>query len=342
MKERLPELLELERIIESLKDIARVKELTSVAVEGNDLPVYSVSVGSTDPSAPTLGIVGGVHGLERIGSKVVLSYMRTLARLLQWDITVRQMLERTRIVFIPILNPGGMYLGSRSNPNGIDIMRNAPVDAEDKSSIWIAAGHRISPKLPWYRGQMGQPMEKEAMALIDAVRAEVLTSPVSLALDVHSGYGVVDRLWFPYAKTRKPFPQIAEAFALKELLDDTYPNHIYKVEPQSHQYVTHGDLWDYLYESHRKEHPERIFIPLTLEMGSWLWVKKNPRQLFSLFGAFNPLKPHRRARTLRRHLTLFDFLHRAIASSRAWANLDKETRDQKNTEAQQYWYGKAA
>ena len=24
-----------------------------------------------------------------------------------------------------------------------------------------------------------------------------------------------------------------------------------------------------------------FFLPLTLEMGSWIWVKKNPRQLFS-------------------------------------------------------------
>lgn len=342
MKERIPELLELERIIDTLKDKARVRCLTEVQVEGSPLPIYSVSLGSTDPLAPTLAIVGGVHGLERIGAKVVLSYMRTLTRLFQWDMAIHQLLERSRLVFIPIVNPAGVYLGTRSNGNGVDLMRNAPIDAEDTSNIWLAAGHRISPKLPWYRGKLGAPMEPEAQALCHIIREEVLSSPVALTIDVHSGYGVKDRLWFPYAKTRKAFPNIAEAFALKELLDDTYPNHVYRVEPQSHQYVTHGDLWDYLYDEHRKNHPERLFIPWTIEMGSWQWVKKNPRQLFSMLGAFNPQLPHRRARTLRRHLTLFDFLHRVVVSSKAWANLDSDSRSYKLQEAEQYWYGKAA
>ena len=49
-----------------------------------------------------------------------------------------------------------------------------------------------------------------------------------------------------------------------------------------------------------------FFLPLTLEMGSWLWVKKNPRQLFSRHGIFNPLIEHRQQRVLRRHLALLD------------------------------------
>jgi hypothetical protein len=106
--------------------------------------------------------------------------------------------------------------------------------------------------------------------------------------------------------------------------------------------VTNGDLWDYLYDEHRKNHPERVFIPWTIEMGSWQWVKKNPRQIFSMLGAFNPTLPHRRARTLRRHLTLFDFLHRVVVSSKAWASLDSDSRNFKLQEAEQYWYGKAA
>jgi hypothetical protein len=27
--------------------------------------------------------------------------------------------------------------------------------------------------------------------------------------------------------------------------------------------------------------PQNLFLPMTLELGSWLWIKKNPRQLFS-------------------------------------------------------------
>ena len=61
-----------------------------------------------------------------------------------------------------------------------------------------------------------------------------------------------------------------------------------------------------------------FFLPLTLEMGSWTWVKKNPRQAFSLLGIFNPLIEHRQQRVLRRHLPLLEFLVRAACSHDRW------------------------
>ncbi|MNT18439.1 hypothetical protein D3C72_1536500 [compost metagenome] len=57
---------------------------------------------------------------------------------------------------------------------------------------------------------------------------------------------------------------------------------------------------------------------MTLELGSWLWIKKNPRQLFSRAGIFNPIKAHRTARVLRRHVSLFDFLGRTAFAPERW------------------------
>ena len=75
---------------------------------------------------------------------------------------------------------------------------------------------------------------------------------------------------------------------------------------------------DYLYQAQLQSGNNHVFLPFTLEMGSWLWVKKNPRQLFTWFGHFNPILPHRLTRVLRRHLTLFDFLLSATASYQYW------------------------
>src|SRR5690606_16970713 len=121
------------------------------------------------------------------------------------------------------------------------------------------------------------------------VQDRIYPSDVAITVDVHSGFGSVDRLWFPYAKTKRPFPSLVEVFALKELLDRTYPNHIYVVEPQSSQYTAHGDLWDYLYDEHRKRKLNGFFLPLTLELGSWLWARKNWKQVFNPLGMYNPL-----------------------------------------------------
>ena len=221
-----------------------------------------------------------------------------------------------RLVFMPLVNPGGMWQGTRSNPQGVDLMRNAPLSASE-AVPFLLGGQRYSNRLPWYRGQEGAPMQVESQAVCELVERELLSRQFSIALDCHSGFGLRDRIWFPHAHTATPIAHLADIGALEELYSRTYPNHNYVFEPQSRQYRTHGDLWDYLYLRGTSD-SERVFLPLTLEMGSWLWVKKNPRQLFNRAGIFNPTAAHRLQRVLRRHLVWFDFLMRAANSHGRW------------------------
>lgn len=317
----LPELIEIQRLAAHAgKHLVRVTELTTIRSGDLSLPLLAFDFGSKDPKAPVFFLTGGVHGLERIGTRVIISYLKTLTHLAHWDSATRHLLDRVRLSVIPIVNPVGMYLGRRSNGNGIDLMRNCPVEADDGGSTFLASGHRVSNMLPWYRGELGGGLEPETSAVINFFEQEFSSSPTVVALDVHSGFGSVDRLWFPYARTKKPFPNLREVFKLTHLLDSVYPHHIYRVEPQSASYTTHGDLWDYLYDRRRLNTGGSLFLPLTLELGSWLWIKKNPRQLFSALGIFNPLLPHRTSRILRRHLNLLDFLLRSAASPEAWVH----------------------
>lgn len=323
---QLIELDRIEEILERFRDLSgsllRANTLDSIQVMNRDFPIYSLSIGNPDPKVPTLGLFGGVHGLERIGTHVVVSFLEHLLELARWDRQTQERLEQMRIVAIPLVNPAGMFLGKRSNPNDVDLMRDAPVQAVDPA--WMLGGHRWSRLLPWYMGPEGKDMERESRALVDFVKTEMFQAPVSLALDVHSGFGARDRLWYPYAKTKEPFPDIALAERLAQILDATYSHHIYLIEPQSVSYTTHGDLWDYLYDQHREQktqrpaQPDQVFIPWTLEMGSWIWIRKNPPQIFSALGPFNPVKPHRHRRTMRRHIALMDFFMRAVLNPQSW------------------------
>jgi len=335
----LPELRELLILTDHLGGVARVGSLGNVTHNGVSFPLVTVAFGPEDPKTPVLALFGGVHGLERIGTRVCLSYLRTILELARWDRNTLEMFKSTRLIFVPLINPMGMYLQSRSNANGVDLMRNAPVEADYLPKHIIYGGHRISPKLPWYRGALGAPMEQESQALCDFVRREIFPAKVAVSVDVHSGYGKVDRFWFPYAKSKNPLPNLVEVTAIKNLLDRTHINHVYRVEPQSHQYITHGDLWDYLYEEYRQKNPDGRFIPFSLELGSWLWIRKNWRQLFSLAGVFNPRLPHRIQRILRRHGPLFDFLYRAVHSSDTWTNLTDEKRHRLERQGRELWYG---
>ncbi len=335
-KQPLSELAALEQIIELGGTHLDVQVLQRVSLPaGDSLPIYSIALGNPDPAVPAVGFFGGVHGLERIGAEVVLAYLQQVVQRLQWDQSLQRLLETVRLVFVPIVNPGGMLLGTRANPNGVDLMRNAAVDAVDAVPFLIG-GQRLSAGLPWYRGKRGAPLEAESQALCELVRSELLTHPFSIALDCHSGFGVRDRIWFPYAHTRAPIAHLAEMWALKEIFFQTYSQHPYVFEPQSLQYLAHGDLWDYLYQQAAQD-PARVFLPLTLEMGSWLWIKKNPRQLFSVKGIFNPLIEHRQQRVLRRHTQLLDFLVRAAASQALWLP-QPHARSQQHTKAIEDWY----
>jgi predicted deacylase len=313
----------------SLPELAAIDRLASAPAPGvavdilahvDTLPIHAFRFGPRDALKPALLVVGGVHGLERIGTDVAIAYLTTLHARLAWDRVLHDALERCRVIVVPLLNPVGMSRGQRANGNGVDLMRNAPGtdgDARDANTTPLLGGQRISPRLPWYMGR-ADAMEPEAAALVSLVEVELFASPFSIAVDLHSGFGFVDRLWYPYARTREPLADLPAITALERLLDDTLPNHVYRVEQTAQAYTIRGDLWDHLYDRRRAVGTGRM-LPLTLEMGSWAWVRKSPLQGLSSLGRFNPMKPHRLARTLRRHLPLLDFLHHAAASHATWA-----------------------
>lgn len=305
-------------LLRALLEVGRPHFETEVVCEteckGNRFPVHLVSIGSQDPAAPAIGLFAGIHGLERIGTQLLLDYMRSLLKRLQWDALLHLQLQSVRLMFMPIVNPGGMWAGRRANPNGVDLMRNAPQDAEGPVPF-LAGGQRVGPWLPWYRGPEGGSMERESLALLKVVQERLQTRPLSFAVDCHSGYGWRDSIWFPYARTCTAMANLPEMYVIKTLFEQAHPHHGYAFEPQSHQYLAHGDLWDYAYD---RTPAGNVFLPMTLELGSWLWIKKNPRQLFSRHGIFNPIKAHRTARVLRRHVSLFDFLARAAYAPQGW------------------------
>ena len=330
----LPELARLEALAAAGTAGLEVRLACEVELDGQRLPVHLFSLGDADPALPALGVFGGVHGLERIGAEVATAWLGSLVARLAWDDSLTMLLRGLRIIVMPLVNPGGLWRGTRANPAGVDLMRNAPVEGDERTPP-LLGGQRLSAALPWYRGPAGAPMQPEAQALCDAVERELLGRPLAIALDCHSGFGVRDRLWFPFAHTPRPIEHLPELCRLGALLDQTLPHHPYLLEPQSRQYLAHGDLWDHLYLRARER--GGVLLPLTLEMGSWLWVKKNPRQAFSRHGIFNPLIEHRQQRVLRRHLPLLDLMMRAAHSQRRWAVLGAQREDWRE-QALQRWY----
>lgn len=332
----LPELYQLDRWFEHHDERCRVSVLSEIHYKQEVLPIYCFELGNPSPRVPTVIFVGGVHGVERIGTQVLLAFMDSLFQRMQWDDTLDHLLKDIRVAFIPLVNPSGMLRRRRSNAQGVDLMRNAPIDAKGKVSLMLG-GHRVSRYLPWYRGKRGLPMQDENQALYEFMQTALKESPFVITLDCHSGFGHHDRIWFPYAYTPDPFEHIGEAYALHQLFQRNHSTYsFYIMEPQSTSYTTHGDFWDYTFKTGLHERPG-VYLPLTLEMGSWMWVRKNPRQMFNSLGIFNPVMPHRHERVLRRHQCLMDFLMRAARNYYRWLP-NRETHDDWMHQAIEHWY----
>ncbi|MFG7351679.1 M14 family metallopeptidase [Shewanella oncorhynchi] len=311
--------------------------LADIPFRQEHFPLYSVELGGTDTPCPTVLFVGGVHGVERIGSQVILALLNSLLQRLVWDKHLQQMLTGLRLAFVPVVNPVGLFMGTRGNGNQVDLMRNAPIESREKVSFMVG-GQRISSRLPWYRGIGG--MELETAGLVAYVQQLLSRSTSLISLDAHSGFGLSDHIWFPYAHTRTAFENANYIFHLKQLFEQSYPHHgHYRLAPQSQFYRTHGDIWDYLYRQHQVADPSAQvpFLPLTLEMGSWAWIKKNPRQIFNFAGFFNPQKTHRHHRILRRHTVLMQFMMEA-AYAQSLEQLTPERLAELTECARHYWY----
>ncbi|WAJ69118.1 M14 family zinc carboxypeptidase [Catenovulum adriaticum] len=331
----LPELKQIEYLIDTSNGHLSHEIISHVTYQDINLPIYALKLGASDANLPCLCFVGGVHGLERIGTQVILAFLESLLGRLSWDLSLNDLLKHLTILFIPLVNPVGVALHKRSNGNGVDLMRNAPIESTEATSF-LVGGHRISSSLPWYRGKYGLKCETETLALTNYIQQHCFNRKFSVVLDCHSGFGLHDRIWFPYAKSKlKPIHHIGEMYHIRDLLFQAYPYQNYIFEPQSLHYLCHGDIWDFLYDESLKLNT--IFLPLTLEMGSWRWVRKNPAQLLKSLGLFHPIKPHRVKRVLRSHLVLMEFLMRLTVSYESW--LDDGKSFNMAQKATQLWYG---
>jgi len=133
----LPELSELQAIVAAGDAHLQQRTLCEVAVGDTTYPVLAITLGNPSPEVPAVGFFGGVHGLERIGAEVVIAHLASLVMRLRWDSSLHRQLEALRLVFVPVVNPGGMAQATRANPNGVDLMRNAPIDADDSVAFLV-------------------------------------------------------------------------------------------------------------------------------------------------------------------------------------------------------------
>ncbi len=303
-----PELVQLKRLEKMFGDIIIMEKLGEVEHKGyrSQIDAFFISH-KPRPELPTIAFFSCFHGVEWIGSRVLVNFIEHLIREITWDEDIKNITEKVNICGIPIVNPIGKIEHYRSNGNGIDLMRNSPVKA--KKAIPLLGGQRFSRHLPWY---MGKGLEKENEIVIKFLDQYVFPSDFKMSIDIHSAFLRDSRIWIPYASGKELPAKEAEVFLqVKKMLNSIYKYNPYRYEKQESIYKTNGDFWDYNFDRHNELH-KGTYLPLTLEISSWSWSLRNIFRRWSMEALFNPFNIKDSNSEYIKHIMVFDFLIRFV------------------------------
>ena len=212
------------------------------SVEGRPIWRFDLGVRVAAAGAPTVLLTALIHGAEVIGS---LALLDAVARL---GISGGAVLERARVVVMPIVNPdalaanmerlqSGRIACQRCNANGVDLNRNFPPVEPGARVLHPMAGSGWR-RSPYYRGPhpLSEPESRAVAEVATAVRPE-------LAMGFHS-FG--NLLLYPWAFSRRPNPRLPRYARLAEVFLRKLPNAVYRCRQAIDWYPIVGDLDDWL------------------------------------------------------------------------------------------------
>jgi hypothetical protein len=313
------------RIFKIAKDGGKLVRLSQIGFStktqtGFRFPIYCLEIGKKSAIEKNpVGIVAGVHGLETIGVRVALDFLEFLVSPKQKDFFPEIFKGDLGIVCLPIINPGGIVNTSRSNPAGIDLMRNSGIEAV-KAPLFFG-GHKISPKLPYYRGNHLEPESRVVNRFLNKYFFPNDKAVMPL-IDIHSGFGAIDHVWWPFAYTKEACADESIYKKMAWYLKEKNLHKDYEYGPQSETYTTHGDLWDKFYLEYRNlieiKKSKSRFLPWTLEIGTWSDILEYPLKLKRASGIFNPAKENKQTVIKSYRTFLRDFVRLSSKKPSYW------------------------
>ena len=121
--------------LDALDDSFHVAQYGSLPIDPDRYPLYAVTVGSNNPSAPWVLITGGVHGYETSGVQGAIGFL---------DSAATSYRDRLNLLVAPCVSPWGYETINRWNPNCIDPNRSFSADspsAEAAALLALVADH---------------------------------------------------------------------------------------------------------------------------------------------------------------------------------------------------------
>jgi murein tripeptide amidase MpaA len=123
--------VDLQRLVNENPDIARLHS-AGESVLGLDLWVVEIADFGDEDRRPldereTVWLDGGTHANEQLGMELAYEWVEFLLDGYGDDETATWIVENRHTYIMPLVNPDGNHLDSRTNARGVDMNRNYPV-----------------------------------------------------------------------------------------------------------------------------------------------------------------------------------------------------------------------
>jgi len=207
-----------DEIVRKLTEIQRVNSITleviGESVEHRSILAMRIS-GKSKRRAKVL-FTGGIHGNEKIGVSMVLRLIEILVQGYGHDRRIRNLIDRSDIYLIPLINPDGYTRSRRLNARGVDLNRNYEVGFT-RNRILSRWG-----KWPFYAGPFPY------------------SEPETRAVFIGYSYG--------YSTKKAPDYKLLKSIAVE--MKSRQPLERYAIRQQSWLYRVKGCLEDEMYEQY--------------------------------------------------------------------------------------------
>ena len=121
---------------EAYPHLCRVRSLGQ-SVNGRELWAIMITDDPDVPAdRPAVKYISTIHGDEPLGTELCLYFAEELLSGYATDAYIRDLLGRTIIWIVPLMNPDGYVLGMRANVNWWDLNRSFPIYPTEYSGTW--------------------------------------------------------------------------------------------------------------------------------------------------------------------------------------------------------------
>ncbi|MCL2155223.1 MAG: M14 family carboxypeptidase N/E [Leptospirales bacterium] len=123
----------LDEIVSAYPQIATI-ETVGYSELGRVIRALIISDKSELAGKPAIRLTGGIHGNEMMSIELLIRFIEYLTSNYEDNSKVRNIVDKSYICIIPVLNPDGLVRNRRYNDNNIDLNRNFNASGDDLQS----------------------------------------------------------------------------------------------------------------------------------------------------------------------------------------------------------------